>query len=95
MRTQLVLDASGLFWQSRNMDSNEREIYNYLQTWGNEFVSAKEISRRAGTKKRYHDDPDWAKPYLQVMTERGLLERDMVGRFRVKPKLKKAKRIRQ
>ncbi|HEY2328883.1 MAG TPA: hypothetical protein VGI63_03610 [Verrucomicrobiae bacterium] len=71
------------------MDSNEREVFNYLQTWGGEFVGAKEICRRASSKKRYQEDPDWAKAILQVMTERGVLERDVAGRYRVKPKSKK------
>jgi len=71
------------------MSSDEREIFHYLQTWGVEFISAKEISRRASTKKRYHEDPDWAKPLLLAMVERGVLERDAMGRFRIKPERKK------
>ncbi len=70
------------------MDADEREIYEYLKTWGKEFVGAKEICRRAGGKRRYHEEPDWAIPHLGIMAERGLLERDSMGRFRVKPKSK-------
>ena len=66
------------------MSSDEREIFNYLQTWGGEFINAKEVSRRAGTKKRYHEDPDWAKPIMLGMAERGVLESDLSGRFRIK-----------
>ncbi len=71
------------------MSSDEREIFNYLQTWNGEFINAKEISRRAGTKRRYHEDPDWAKPILLTMVDNGLLEKDLNGRFRVKPEKKK------
>jgi hypothetical protein len=71
------------------MDANEREIFNFLQTWGSSFVSAKEVCRRASTKKRYNDEPDWAKPILQIMVERGTLERDAMGRYRIKPEPKK------
>jgi len=67
------------------MDSDEREIFHYLQTWGNDFVSAMEICRRASTKKRFHQNPDWAKPILQRMAERGILEGDALGRYRIKP----------
>ncbi len=70
------------------MDSDERDIFQYLKTWGKEFVGVKEICRRAGSKKRYHDDPNWAIPMLVIMTERGELERDAAGRYRVKPKPK-------
>jgi hypothetical protein len=67
------------------MDSDEREIYQFLQTWGTEFVGAMEIARRATTKKRFYDDPDWAKVVLMRMQDRGILESDLQGRYRIKP----------
>jgi hypothetical protein len=54
----------------------------------------REIARRASSKRRFHDDPDWAKPTLLRMVERGILESDMQGRYRIKPVPKK-KRGRQ
>jgi hypothetical protein len=89
-----MLDVIRGFRQNPDMSSDEREIYHYLQTWGVEFISAKEVSRRAGTKKRYHEDPDWAKPLLMAMAERGLLESDAMGRFRIKPEQKKGRKQR-
>jgi hypothetical protein len=71
------------------MDSDERDIFNYLKTWGKDYVSFKEVCRRAAGKKRFTEDPDWAKPVLQIMYERGILERDVTGRYRVKPKSKR------
>jgi len=71
------------------MSSDEREIYNYLQTWGGEFINPKEVCRRASTKKRYHEDPDWARPIMMSMVESGLLECDLNGRFRIKVERKK------
>jgi hypothetical protein len=71
------------------MDSDQRDILNFLQTWGVEFVSAKEICRRAGTKKRYYQDAGWAKPALQILVENGTLESDQSGRYRIKPQPKK------
>lgn len=84
-----LLDAGGLLWHSAGMSSDEREILNYLQTWGGEFINAKEVSRRAGTKKRYHEDPDWARPIMMSMVENGLLECDLNGRFRAKVERRK------
>jgi len=71
------------------MDSDEREIFHFLKTWGNEYVGATEICRRASTKKRFHTTPDWAKPVLQRMAERGILDSDALGRYRIKPAPKK------
>jgi hypothetical protein len=70
------------------MDSDEREIFNFLKTTGKDFVNAKEICRRAAGKARFRENPDWAKPYLQLMAERGLLEINAQGHFRIKPKSK-------
>jgi len=70
------------------MDADEREIYDYLSTWGQQFVSAREICRRAGGKHRAYEDPDWAKPVLLRMTDKHVLESDPNGRYRIKPKKK-------
>jgi len=83
-----MLDAGGQFPHYSVMDSDERDIFNYLKTWGEEYVGVKEICRRAATKRRYHEDPEWAKPILLTMAERSILERDILGRYRVKPKAK-------
>jgi hypothetical protein len=50
-----------------------------------------EIARRATGRKRFHDDPDWAKPILMRMADRGILEDDALGRYRIKPLSRKDK----
>jgi hypothetical protein len=76
------------------MDMDERDIFQFLKTWGADFTNVREIARRASSKKRFYEDPDWAKPTLLRMVERGILESDMQGRYRIKPVPKK-KRGRQ
>lgn len=71
------------------MDTDEHEIFRFLKTWGTSFTHPKEVCRRAGTKQRYYEEPDWAKPILARMEERGILERDIQGRYRIKPISKK------
>ena len=71
------------------MDMDERDIFQFLKTWGADFTNVREIARRASGKKRFYDDPDWAKPTLLRMVERGILESDMQGRYRIKPVPKK------
>jgi hypothetical protein len=73
------------------MDSEEHEIFYFLKTWGEEFVSAKEIARRASGKRKFYQNPEWAKPLLMRMAERGVLESDTSGRYRIKPVPKKNK----
>jgi len=73
------------------MDGDERDIFQFLKSRGEDYVNAVEIARRAGGKKRFHEDPDWAKPILVRMTERGILQSDASGRYRVKPVARKGK----
>jgi len=73
------------------MSSDERDIFQFLKTWSSTFISSSEISRRAGSKKRAHDEPNWAKPLLMNMVERGILEADIQGRYRIKPVSRKKK----
>lgn len=71
------------------MDVDEREIFLFLKTYGADFVASREICRRAGGRKRYHEDHEWAKPILIRMAERGILESNSEGQYRVKPTAKK------
>jgi hypothetical protein len=68
------------------MDADEREIYYFLKPYRNESLSGKEICRRAGGKRRYRADENWAIPAILRMVERGVLETDSSGAYRLKPK---------
>jgi hypothetical protein len=70
------------------MDSDEREVFYYLKTFGTEWVGGKEVCRRASTKQRFYEDANWAIPVLQRMREREILESDLQGRYRIKPTTK-------
>jgi len=67
------------------MDADEREIYDYLLTFGEQWVNAKEVCRRAGGRKRFNEDNNWAKPILHRLKEQRVLEGDQLGRYRIKP----------
>jgi len=73
------------------MDADEKEICQYLKGWPGQFVSVAEISRRAGGKGRYRRDPGWAMPFLSRLVEKGILESDSTGHYRLKPRTKKEK----
>ena len=67
------------------MDADERDIFQFLKSWGSNFLAAREICRRAGGRHRFNEEPDWAKPILLRMEGRGVLESNATGQFRVKP----------
>lgn len=74
------------------MDAEEKEISDFLKSWPGQFVSGREICRRAGGKWRFRDDPGWAVPVLTRMVERGILESDACGHFRLLTKERKDKK---
>jgi len=73
------------------MDADERDICIYLKSWLGQFVSGREIARRAGGKWRYRQDPEWAAPVLGRLVERGIIETDSTGHYRLIQKEKKEK----
>ena len=67
------------------MDADERDIFQFLKSWGSNYLAAREICRRAGGRQRFNEEPDWAKPILLRMEGRGVLESNATGQFRIKP----------
>jgi hypothetical protein len=76
------------------MDAEEREICEFLKSWPDQFVSHREICRRAGGKWRFREDPNWAMPVLSRMVEKSLLESDAAGHFRLITEKKEDKKER-
>ena len=73
------------------MDADERDICIYLKSWAGQFVHMTEISRRASSKRRYQKEPAWAVPVLNRLVEKGLIEADTTGHYRLRPRTKKNK----
>ena len=65
------------------MDADQNAICQFLKTWPGQFVSRREICRRASGKWRYREDENWAVPILQRMVEDGIVESDDTGHFRL------------
>jgi len=65
------------------MEADQTEICQFLKSWPDQFVSGKEICRRAGGKWRFREEPTWAVAILRRMVECNLLETDDGGRFRL------------
>ena len=73
------------------MDSEEKEIFEYLKTFGDQFVAAREICRRAGGRKKYDKSPHWAMALLPMMVDKEILESDSSARYRIRMERKKSK----
>ena len=67
------------------MDADEIDICNYLKTWPKQFISGAEISRRAAGKRRFREEPTWANQPLIRLVEKGRIESDAGGHYRLIP----------
>jgi hypothetical protein len=76
------------------MDADERDICLYLKGFSGQFVSIREIARRAAGKRRFRNEPEWATPVLIRLVEKGVLESDSTGHYRLKPRPKREKQTR-
>ena len=68
------------------MDDGQNAICEFLKMWPGQFVSRREICRRAGGKWRFQEDENWAVPVLHRMVVDGIVESDDSGHFRLMPK---------
>lgn len=68
------------------MDAEEKDIFYFLRADRLNFVPAPAIARQAGGRKRFQSEPDWCRAPLQRMVERGILETNSTGAFRLKPR---------
>ena len=65
------------------METEEREICTYLKSLPGQFISGREIARRAGGKARYRKKPEWAAPFLAQLVTKKVLESDATGHYRL------------
>ena len=61
----------------------EREICAYLKSFPGQFVSARDIARRAGGKWRYQEDPHWSAPFISQLLEKKVIETDSTHNYRL------------
>ena len=66
------------------MNADELEVYDFLKQYPHLFVSAMEISKKVGNKRRYLHDRGWARPILRRMELDGIVESNPTGEYRLK-----------
>ena len=66
------------------LSAEEKLILEYLKPLGKAFASAKEVCRRAAGKSQFNTDPVWAKKHLKRLENRGLLETNPLGHYRIR-----------
>jgi hypothetical protein len=70
------------------MNAEERDIYFFFKNSTGQFVSTSDINRCAGARHQFRRNSLWAEPALASVKERGILETDTNGNYRLKPRKK-------
>ena len=65
------------------MGTDETQILQYLQQYPETFISAVEIGKRAGGRKRSQNNREWARPVLRRLEIDGHLESNEYGHYRL------------
>jgi hypothetical protein len=65
------------------MQPEERDICGYLKSLPGQFISAREIARRAGGKSRHRENPHWATPFIAQLLEKKVIETDTAHNYRL------------
>jgi hypothetical protein len=76
------------------MGTDENDIIEFLKKFDS-FVSATEIAKRVGGKRRFTEDRDWARPILYRMLMEGLVEANEYAHYRIMPESRKKKNNRE
>jgi hypothetical protein len=63
-----------------------QDVLNYLKSFTGRYVALMEISRQAGGRQRFKENPNWAKALVAPLVEADLLEMNERGHYRLKNK---------
>jgi hypothetical protein len=66
------------------LNAESLEVLEYLRSTPGQFVPYIEISRRAGGRQRFKDNPHWPKAWLSNLVDADLVEVNEHGRYRAK-----------
>jgi hypothetical protein len=63
------------------LSCDELEILDYLRLWPEKFVPLGEICRRAGGRRKFREDPNWARSLMSRLVDSGLVKVNERGHY--------------
>lgn len=63
------------------LSCDELEILDYLKLWPEKFVPLGEICRRAGGRRKFREDPNWARSLMSRLVDAGLVKVNERGHY--------------
>lgn len=67
------------------INAEQNQVLTFLRSSPNTWFSVMEISRRAGTRKQFEEEPRWAVNCVRYLMDMKLVERDARGHYRIMP----------
>jgi|SRR5467141_2670208 hypothetical protein len=68
------------------MNHDDKMVLDYLGKYPTSFVSVMEVCKRAADRRRFAQQPDWARPILARLTQASMLECNASGQYKLKSK---------
>jgi hypothetical protein len=64
------------------LNAEQQQVLNYLRSSPQTWFSAMEVSRRAGTRAQFEEEPRWAVNCLRYLFDMKLVERDSQAHYK-------------
>jgi hypothetical protein len=64
------------------LSAEQQQVLTYLRSSPGAWFSAMEVSRRAGTRKQFEEEPRWAVNCLRYLLDMKLVERNGSGHYK-------------
>ena len=64
------------------LNPEQQQVFNFLKGSPDTWYSAMEVSRRAGSRKQFEEEPRWAINCLRYLLDMKLAERDSQAHYR-------------
>ena len=65
------------------LNAEQQQVLNFLRSSPATWFSAREVSRRAGTRQQSEEEPRWAANCLRYLFDMKLVERDSQAHYRI------------
>ena len=64
------------------LNAEQQQVLNFLRSSPDTWFAAREVSRRAGTRAQFEEEPRWAINCLRYLFDMKLVERDSQAHYK-------------
>jgi hypothetical protein len=75
------------------MNFEEKQILDFLKPCPRVFFSVREIGKKAGSRRQHTENPEWPRPHLVFLTQKGHLQSNPMGQYCYIPTEERKRRV--